>query len=71
MLTEGEKILVRCLKAIGMNEEDTVATMISLETVEQQDMLAEFLGNHMDATSEEVLREVVRILKLTDLEPIA
>ena len=65
MLTKCEEILLRCLKAIGMNEEDAVAVMISLETVEQQDMLAEFLEANKDATDQDVLRETVRILKAT------
>lgn len=66
MLTKCEKILVRCLKAIGMNEEDAVAVMISLETVEQQDMMAEFLEANRNATGQDVLRETVRILKKTN-----
>ena len=65
MVTKSEEILLRCLKAIGMNEEDAVAVMISLETVEQQDMLAEFLEANKDATDQDVLRETVRILKAT------
>ena len=48
-----------------MNEDDAVAVMISLETVEQQDMLAEFLEANKDATDQDVLRETVRILKAT------
>ena len=65
MLTKGEEILVRCLKAIGMSEDDTVGVILALETPEQQDMLADFLWNNRDATDQDVLKETIRILKAT------
>ena len=65
MLTKGEEILVRCLKAIGMSEDDTVGVILALETPEQQDMLADFLWNSRDATDQDVLKETIRILKET------
>ena len=65
MLTKGEEILVRCLKAIGMSEDDTVGVILALETPEQQDMLADFLWNNRDATNQDVLKETIRILKTT------
>ena len=74
-LTESEKILIRILKCMGLDEDETVGTVLSLDTEEKQDMLVEFIGTHREATSQEILREVIRILKVTDeetadLEPI-
>lgn len=65
MVTKCEEILILCLKAIGVSEDNAVNVIISLETVEQQDMLAEFLTANQDATEQDVLRETVRILKLS------
>lgn len=65
MLTKSEEILIRCLKAIGMTEDDTVGVMMALESQEQQDMLADFLWDNRDATDQDVLRETIRILKET------
>ena len=65
MVTKREEILILCLKAIGVSEDNAVNVVLSLETVEQQDMLAEFLAANRDATEQDVLRETVRILKMT------
>ena len=68
MLTKGEEILIRWMKAIGMSEDDTVGVILALETPEQQDMLAEFLSINRDATDQDVLKETLRILRLTNKE---
>ena len=65
IVTEREIILIHWLKAIGVSEDNAVNVIISLETVEQQDMLAEFLTANQDATEQDILRETVRILKIT------
>lgn len=67
-LTEAEKILIRILKCMGLDEDETVGTVLSLDTPEKQDMLVDFIEMNRDATSQEILREVLRILKATDKE---
>ena len=63
MLSSSEKILIRWLKAIGMSEDEVIGTITALDTPEKQDMLAEFLTANRDATAQEALKEVMRVLK--------
>jgi predicted transcriptional regulator len=65
MLSNNEKILIRCLKIIGMTKDEAVAVMYAMDTVEKQDKLAEFLMNNKQATAQDTLREAFRISKMT------
>lgn len=65
MLTECEKILIRILKAFGLSWDETAGVLTALETPEQWRMLVGFMDTNREATSQEVLRETIRILKAT------
>ena len=66
MVTKCEEILIHWLRAIGVSEENAVNVMLALETPEQQDMLAEFMTDNKGATEQDILKEAIRILKVTE-----
>ena len=61
MLTQKQKLLIRCLKASEMGEDEVVGTMLFLKSEEMQDEMLEWMKSHSTASPDEVLRNVWRM----------
>ena len=64
-LTEAQKLLIRGLRLFDLSEEEQEATFICLQTEGQQIAMMDYLATHRNATGQDILKELSRILKVT------
>ena len=61
--TKTEKILLDGLIYFGLDKEEVIGTMMFLQTEQQQIRMIDYLMNNRNATSQDILKETMRIIK--------
>ena len=64
-LSKTQKQLLSGLKVFGMTEEETTAVMLTLRTEKQMNMMINYMLSNQQATTEELLDNVLEIIKKT------
>ena len=64
-LTQTEKFLIAGLKLFDLTEEEQESIFLMLQTEEQQVAMMDFLAANRNATQQDILWEMVRILRDT------
>lgn len=62
-LTKEQKLLIRGLKIFKMTLEETIAIVLALETREQQIELMQWMTEHREATSSDIIGKTMDIIR--------
>ena len=64
-------LLVRWLMLLPLSEEEQISIATLLETDQERVKMMDFLSNNREATHDEIMTEVARIIKSTGTRPTA
>lgn len=62
-LTRQEKFLIDTLKALKLNEEETIGALALLKTPQMKDELLDWIAENQTATNQELMNKVGQIIK--------
>ena len=63
-LTPTEELLIEGLTAFEVSKENTIGVLLFLQTEIQQNLLIDYMRNHQEATEQDILQEMKRILRM-------